>query len=168
MKPNFKLLAASMVFSLCSIAVFAQNNADVEAINAVIDKYCETESANDMNAQAALMSDDRIWIGGGGQGRVTDQKKNMEMQQMNWEEGEKFLPGVKWNFDARDRIIRTYGDGSTAVASFYWYSSYVLPGDAPMEKAKLFGANEPSIITLVLEKTGDNWKIVHTHVSMMN
>lgn len=163
MKRSIIFLFVFCSFVCSTIQVDAQSAAE-KAIHSVIDKYCQTEAAGDMVAQAKLMSDDRVWIGTGG-GRITDQKKNMEFQQMRWDETSKFVPGIKWNFDARDRIIKTYSNGSTAVASFYWYPGYVLPASTPMDKAKVMGKNKPSVITLVLEKKGTDWIIVHTHTS---
>ena len=90
---------------------------------------------------------------------------NMEIQQAGFDEARKWAPGVKWFTDARDRLIKFYGNGSVAVSSFYWYTSYILPADMPQEKRDQFGPLRPAAITLVLEKKGGNWKIVHTHTS---
>lgn len=38
----------------------AQNKADIDAVNKVLDKYSETEVAGDMIAQAKLMTDERV------------------------------------------------------------------------------------------------------------
>lgn len=152
---------------VCSYLPVTAQNSNEKAIHDVIDKYCQTEAAGDMVSQAKLMADDRVWIGTGA-GRVTNQKKNMEMQQLRWDETNKFVPGIKWDFDARDRLIKFYGNGSTAVVSFYWYPSKVLPASTPMDKAKVMSGNNPSLITLVLEKKGTEWKIVHTHTSALS
>ncbi len=148
--------------------IYAQNKADNQAIHKLIDAYGETENAGDMMAQAKLMSADRVWIGPGGAGRITDQKQNMEMQQAQLDAEKAFVPNVKWFSDARDRLVKYYGNGKVAVASFYWYRNFVLPADIPMEKAKLFSQPPPLVVSLVLEKNGENWKIVHTHTSFLN
>lgn len=144
--------------------VHGQNDADTKAINDLIDKYAAFEDTGDMISQAKLMAADRVWIGAV-VGRRTNQKMNMDIQQADFDEARKWAPGVKWFTDARDRLIKFYGDGSVAVASFYWYQNYVLPADMPQEKADQFGPLRPAAITLVLEKKSGNWKIVHTHTS---
>lgn len=149
---------------LATDAVYSQNTADTDAINILIDKYSAFEDAGDMVSQAKLMTKDRVWIGGLS-GRRTNQSMNMEIQQAGIDEAKKWAPGVKRFTEARDRLIKLYGNGSAAVASFYWHTSRVLPADMPQEKADQFGPLRPTTVTLVLEKQGGNWKIVHTHSS---
>ena len=63
-----------------------------------------------------------------------------------------------------DPLIRVYGD--TAVASFYRHWTWV-PGAAAV-RAGGGGSPPPSqVVTLVLNKTGGDWTIVHTHISPM-
>ena len=152
------------VMFLASDAVYSQNNADSQAINDLIDKYSALEDSGDMMSQAKLMAADRVWIAELG-GRRTNQTMNMELQQARFDEAKKSVPGVKWFTDARDRLIKFYGEGSVAVASFYWYRLFVLPADTPPEKVKLLNPVQPVTFTLVLEKKNGNWKIVHTHSS---
>ena len=64
------------------------------------------------------MSDDRVWIGDNGLGRMTNQSLNMNMQQSQFDAMLKSINGIKWFTDARDRLIKFYGDGKVAVASF--------------------------------------------------
>ena len=58
-----------------------QSNADQDAINALIDKYGQTEDAGTLLKQAEMMSADRVWIGANGAGRITNQAMNMKVQQ---------------------------------------------------------------------------------------
>jgi len=167
MKPGIFCYAIISLFLFSSSFVSAQSKADTEAIHKLIDKYGETEDAGDMVSQAKLMAADRVWIGPAGLGRTTNQAMNMESQQAQFDAAKVFVPGLKWFTDARDRLIKFYGDGKVAVASFYWYRTFVLPPDTPLEKAKLFSSPQPIVITHVLEKKGD-WKIVHTHFSSLN
>ena len=167
MKSGTACFAMISLFLLSGSIVSAQSKADSEAIHKLIDKYSETEDAGDMVTQAKLMAADRVWIGGAGAGRMTNQAMNMELQQSQYDAWKAFVPGVKWFTDARDRLIRFYGDDKVAVASFYWYRTFVLPADTPLEKGKLFSPPQPIVITLVLEKKR-NWKIVHTHSSALN
>lgn len=167
MKSGTVYFAMISLFLFSGSFITAQSKADTEAIRELIDKYGATEDAGDMVAQAKLMTADRVWIGRAGAGRMTNQAMNMELQQSQYDSWKVFLPGVKWYTDARDRLINFYGDGKVAVASFYWYRTFVLPGDAPLEKAKLFSPQPPVVITLVLEKKRA-WKIVHSHSSTLD
>ena len=167
MKSGIVCFAIMSLFLFSGSFASAQSKADTEAIHKLIDKYGETEDAGDMVTQAKLMTADRVWIGPSGSGRITNQAMNMESQQSQFDATKTFVPGVKWFTDARDRLINFYGDGKVAVASFYWYRTFVLPPDTPLEKAKLLSSPPPGVITLVLEKKGD-WKIVHTHSSSLN
>ena len=100
---------------------------------------------------------------------MTDQSLNMKGQLVSFVEMKKFLPGIQWFTDARDRLIKFHGNGSVAIASFYWYRSFVLPADMPMEKRKLFSSGvPPATVTLVMEKKDGDWKIVHTQYSRLN
>jgi hypothetical protein len=75
------------------------------------------------------------------------------------------MQGLKWFVDDRDRLVKFYGGGRAAVASFYRYMTYIIPADAPPEMAEPLAATQPMTFTLVLEKSEGEWKIVHTHVS---
>ena len=164
MRTTVLFVVVLLAVFLTTDAVYSQNVADIDAINKLIDQYSAFEDAGDMVSQAKLMTNDRVWIGGVA-GRRTNQSMNMEIQQAGFDEAKKLAPGVKWFADARDRLIKFYGNGSVAVSSFYWYTSYILPADMPQEKRDQFGPLRPAAITLVLEKKGGNWKIVHTHTS---
>ncbi|MGW8267978.1 MAG: hypothetical protein ACWGSQ_16545, partial [Longimicrobiales bacterium] len=54
----------------------AQSQADIDAVNRLLDQYAELEEAMDMPSQARLISEDRVWVSQGF-GRRTDQAKNM-------------------------------------------------------------------------------------------
>ena len=142
----------------------AQRQGDLDAINRLIDRYGALEDAMDMNAQAQLMSTDRVWIGQGA-GRRTDQATNMRIQQAAFDQLKKRLPGVQTLTEDRDRLVKFHSNGSVAVASFFRYTTIILPPTTPPEVAKDFGPQPAVAITLVLEKRDGDWKIVHTHVS---
>lgn len=142
----------------------AQRQADTDAINQLIDRYGALEDAMDMAGQAQLMSPDRVWIGQG-QGRRTDQAANMRIQQAGMDQLEAMVPGIKTITEDRDRVIRFYGNGSVAVASFYRYTTTILPPDTPPDIAVQFQPTPPGVVTLVIEKRDGGWKIVHTHFS---
>ena len=142
----------------------AQRSGDVDAINRLIDRYGALEDAMDMNAQAQLMSADRVWIAQG-VGRRTDQATNMRIQQAVFDQLKKRLPGVQTLTEDRDRLVKFYGSGSVAVASFFRYTTTIVPPTTPPDVAKEFGPVPAVAITLVLEKRDGDWKIVHTHVA---
>ena len=164
---NHNVLSVCLVLSLMTSAN-GQSNADQDAINALIDKYGQTEDAGTLLKQAEMMSADRVWIGANGAGRITNQAMNMKMQQTQVDAATKMIQGVEWFTDARDRLIKLYGDGSFAVASFYWHRTFVLPPRLNAEQRKAMGKQpDPVAISHVLEKKGGDWRIVHTHVSSL-
>ncbi len=160
-------LAVVLSFAVAALPLHAQGRADQDAINRIIDQYSALEDAGDMAAQAQLMTADRVWIAQWA-GRMTNQDMNMRRQQAGFDARKEYLPGIQWFTDARDRLIKFYGNGSVAVASFYWYRIFVLPGNTPPEIAATFAPLNPAVITLVLEKQGGDWKIVHTHNSELS
>jgi ketosteroid isomerase-like protein len=166
MRPAALLCAVLLLVPCFTRASHAQREPDLAAVNRVIDQYGQTEDAGDMMAQAKLMTADRVWIAE--PGRRTDQGMNMRLQQAQIDEGKKFAPGTKWFTEARDRLIKFYGNGSVAVASFYWSRARAQAGDLPVEKAQLLGDQPPPLaITHVLVKEGGEWKIAHTHTTTM-
>jgi len=142
----------------------AQRQTDVDAINRLIDQFGVLEDAMDMPAQARLMAPDRVWIAPG-VGRRTDQATNMRIQQAAYDALKKQAPGIQTFTEDRDRLIKFYANGSVAIASFYRYTTVVLPPNAPADLVKAAAAVPPVAISLVLEKRDGEWKIVHTHVS---
>jgi hypothetical protein len=118
----------------------------------------------DMNGQAKLMTSDRVWVAQGG-GRRTDQATNMRIQQANFDALKKQVPGVETFTEDRDRLIRFHGNGQVATASFYRYTTVVLPPNTPAEIVEDLAGPPPAVATLVLEKRDGGWKIVHTHFS---
>ena len=161
---NLKTILLFIILSTISFG----NETDLDAINKLIDNYSKTEDEGKLLEQAKMMSNDRIWIGNNGAGRITDQKLNMNMQQAQVDALMKSVCGIKWFTDTRDRLINFYGDGKVAVASFYWYRTFVLPYNTNSEKRNLMKKQpDPVAISLVLEKTNGVWKIVHTHTSLL-
>jgi hypothetical protein len=159
--------ALVFALSLMSPAVAAaQRQPDIDAINQLIDRYGALEDAMDMNAQAQLMAADRVWIGPGA-GRRTDQATNMRIQQAGFDQLKKTAPGVQTVTEDRDRLIKFYGNASVAVASFYRYSTRIVPAGVPREVAERLPPNPPSVVTLVLEKRDGTWRIVHSHFSAL-
>jgi hypothetical protein len=130
-----KLLVIVLLVMVVPCLAFAQRQPDVDAINRLIDRYGALEDAMDMPSQAQLMSADRVWIGQGG-GRRTDQTASMKIQQATFDQLKKMVPGIQVFTEDRDRLIKIYGDGSVAVASFYRYTTMVVPANIPPDVAK--------------------------------
>jgi len=143
-----------------------QRQADVDAINQLLDRYTALEDAMDMSSQATLMAEDRVWIAQGA-GRRTDQARNMAVQQATFDALKAQVPGIQIFTEDRDRLIRFYGNGAVAVVSFYRYQTAILPPDAPEAVVAAWAAPAAATATLVLEKRGTDWKIVHTHFSSL-
>src|SRR5256885_1226171 len=106
-------------------AASTQRSGELDAINRLIDRYGVLEDAMDMNAQAQLMSADRVWIVQAA-GRRTDQATNMRIQQAGFDQLKQRLPGVQTFTEDRDRLIQMYGNGSVAVARLFHYSPTIL------------------------------------------
>jgi len=162
---TFLFCALGMAMALGGPApTAAQGQADIDAINQLIDRYGALEDAMDMTAQGQLMAPDRVWIGQGA-GRRTDQAANMRIQQAGFDQMKAMFPGIRTFTEDRDRLIKFHGNGSVAVASFYRYMTTILPPDTPYEFAASFVPPSASAFTLVLEKGDGGWKIVHSHAS---
>lgn len=137
-------------------------NADSVAIDHVIDRYGALLDSMDADSLGQLMTADRVWIGQG-TGRQVGQAKNADILRARFGQAQTDAPGAKTFTEDRDRLIRFYGDGSAAVASFYRYTTVVAPDSLSDVPESLQRA--PSAVTLVLEKRDGEWKIVHIHMS---
>ncbi|TFH66356.1 MAG: hypothetical protein E4G90_03995 [Gemmatimonadales bacterium] len=144
--------------------VSGQNQADRDAVNRLLDRYAELEETMDMTAQAGLINENRVWIAQA-QGRRTDQAKNMLIQQAQVTLLKETIPGIRWFVEDRDRLVRFHANGNVAIASFFRYSTYLIPPGTPPELSEGFAQVPASAVTVVMEKTGGEWKIVHTHFS---
>jgi len=165
MRRALRALAITLVCGLAFADVGrAQQSADVEAVNALLDRFAELEDAMDETAQAALMAEDRVWIAQG-EGRRTNQALNTQIQQAQQDALQQAVPGIRFFTDYRDRLIRFYGDGTVAVASFYSYTTAVLPPNTPPNFADELAAIPPAAMTVVLERRGQGWVVVHVHLS---
>jgi ketosteroid isomerase-like protein len=163
-----KALSLFLVALFAAAPVAHAQSCDTAGINALVDRYASTEAEGDMPAQARLMSDDRVWIAAG-QGRMTNQAMNMQGQQAWFDFENGVVRGIHRYVDARDRLIRCYGNGDVAVASFYWYRDNVPPSTITREQAEMLGEPPPpTAITLVVERRGGAWQIVHTHSSPLS
>jgi len=148
------LLAAALVAPIASAD-------DADDVQAVINTYLATETV-DLAKQASLMTDDRTFIAGGA--RQSDNVANMKRQMAGAKLGKALDPHTTVIVTAEDVKIRVMGDA--AVASFYRYWT-VIPGADAVREGRDGGGPPNMAVTLVLQKMGRDWKIVHTHQSNM-
>ena len=126
---------------------------DEDDVMAVIHQWASLEQ--DLEAQAALVREDRVQIGGGV--RQTDQSQNLAVQLMNYNAMVEAMggePGMIVRIESP--LVRIYGD--VAVASFVRLFNLVPPGDRPQQVSAAW-------FSMVLVKEDNSWKIAHHHVS---
>ncbi len=126
---------------------------DEDDVLAVIQQYGDLEG--DLDAQAKMMRDDRVWIAGGI--RRTDEAKNMSIQKAARSAGEA-IDGGKTVFIVETESPEVAVYGNVAVASFLQVYN-VIRHNQPATQAA------PTWVTLVLVKEGGEWGIAHTHQS---
>ncbi len=149
------------VFAAAALASPIASADDADDVRAVIDTYLATETV-DLAKQASLMTDDRTFIAGGV--RQTDNVANMKNQMAGAKLGRALDPDATVIVTGEDVKIRVMGDA--AIASFYRYWN-VIPGAAAVREGRDGGGPPNMAVTLVFEKMGRDWKIVHTHQSNM-
>jgi ketosteroid isomerase-like protein len=133
---------------------------DTDDIRALLDEYVRTE--NDLESQAKMMTDDRTYIIGGA--RFTDNVANMKGQIAGQNLGRELDPDGMMIVTIEDPIIRINGD--TAITTFYRHWTFIPGADAV--RAGHAGNSPPSqVTTVIFERIGRDWKIVHTHISPM-
>ena len=130
---------------------FADDEADVLA---VVMQYGDLEG--DLDTQAKMMRDDRVWISGGI--RRSDEARNMSIQKAGRKASEA-VNGGKTIFmtEIESPLVSVYGD--VAVASFVRIFN-TIPHNQPPNPP-----GQPTWVTLVLVKEGGKWGIAHTHQS---
>ncbi len=156
---RFGVLASAFLVAALASPIASADDAD--DVRAVVDMYLTTESV-DLEKQASLMTDDRVYIIGGT--RQTDNVANMRGQIAGAKLGKELDPHATVIVTAEEVKIRVMG--SAAVASFYRYWN-VVPGADAVREGRDGGGPPNMAVTLVFEKMGRDWKIVHTHQSNM-
>jgi hypothetical protein len=126
---------------------------DADDVLAVIQQYGDLEG--DLDSQAKMMRDERVWIAGGI--RRTDDAKNMAIQKAGRKAGEA-VNGGKTVFITEIEAPKIAVYGNVAVAS-YMQVYNVIPHNQPANQGT------PTWVTLVLVKEGGEWGIAHTHQS---
>ena len=150
----YKLAIMALLFS------FSAKADDMDDVKALIDKYINSQTLENMSTQAELMASDRTYIINGT--RFSNNDISMALQTANNAVIRKATPGIKRISTAEDIHIRMNGD--TAVVSFY-----LIMND--INNAANVKAGQPAMMTnyatcsMALFKIEGEWKIVHTHFS---
>ena len=147
------------VFAAAALASPIASADDADDVRAVVDQYLATEG--DLGSQAKLMTDDRSFIAGGF--RQTNNVRNMENQMAAARRNYRLDPNTRLSVSGEDIIVRVIGDDA-AVASLYRFWTVLASADSVREGRNPQGPPNDAV-TLVLEKMGRDWKIVHTHQS---
>jgi hypothetical protein len=159
------LLLLTLVLSLPFAANASDTKSDYAAVNKLIDDYGAYQANSDALGMSKLMATDRVCVSQHFGGRRTDNVLNMKIQQAQLDIQNKELPGIKDYVEDRERVIRLLADGKVAAVSFFRYITRVFPAGTSADLMKKYAADPPLAISLVLEKRGDQWIIVHTHAS---
>ena len=151
------------IYNLAIVALlfsFTARAADMDDVKALIEKYVNSQTLENMSTQAELMASDRAYIVSGT--RYSNNEKSMEIQTADNAVRTKANPGIKRISAAEDIHIRLNGD--TAIVSFYLIMndinnvSNVEAGHASMTTTY-------ATCSMALFKIDGDWKIVHTHFS---
>jgi ketosteroid isomerase-like protein len=151
----FRFTSISICFFCCVQTAFAQSDEENEVL-AVIEQWAALE--NDLIAQAELIRDDRVQIGGGI--RQTNQKLNLEVQLLRFDAMAEEMGGQpKMIVRIENPLIRIYGN--VAVASFVRLFDAAPPGQRAIRTGSAW-------FSMVLVKDDEDWEIAHHHVSPTN
>lgn len=152
---HFSAVASALLAVVLISPIAAADDAD--DVRAVVDEYLATEG--DLANQAKLMTDDRSFIAGGF--RQTNNVNNMKNQTAAAMRNKELDPDTQLSVTGEDIIVRVIGDDA-AVASFYRFWTVLASAESIRAGRNPQGPPNDAV-TLVLAKTGGNWKIVHTH-----
>ena len=157
---KFRKIAIYNLAIMALLFSFSAKADDMDDVKALIDKYINSQTLENMSTQAELMASDRTYIINGT--RFSNNDISMALQTANNAVIRKATPGIKRISTAEDIHIRMNGD--TAVVSFY-----LIMND--INNAANVKAGQPAMMTnyatcsMALFKIEGEWKIVHTHFS---
>jgi hypothetical protein len=165
LKTSIRLLIALAAIVMPLAGHASDTRTEIDAINKLIDDYGAYQANSDAIGMSKLMATDRVCLSSHFGGRRTDNVLNMKIQQVQLDLQNKEVPGIRDFVEDRERLIRLLGDGKVAAVSFFRYITRVFPPGTSAEMMKKYPADPPVALSLVLEKRGDRWIIVHTHAS---
>ena len=149
---HFRFVSKYLFFLLLLAPGYALAD-DADDVLAVLNEWAALE--NDLEAQAALIRDDRVQIFR--MDRQTDQAANLKNQIAIEKARRNMDPDGFYLVTIEAPEVRVYGD--TAVASFVRRFAVVPGNTAPS------GPPQLTMCTAVLVKERGSWKIAHLHVS---
>ena len=147
---TIRLLTCILAATLIPLNAVADDESDVLA---VVQKWAELE--NNLEAQSALVTDDRIQVFE--MWRRADQAQNLRVQLAKRAAILKLDPGWDVIVTIEAPIVRIYGDDAAVVSFKRMYE--VIPGNA---------APRPlyqTYISMTLVKEAGEWRIAHMHGS---
>ena len=147
---NLRSLMFALVASFIPLGAVAD---DAEDVLAVVQKWAELE--NNLEAQAALVTEDRIQVFE--MWRRTDQAQNLRVQLAKRAVILKLDPDWDVIVTIEAPIVRVYGDDAAVVSFKRMYE--VIPGNA--EPRPMY----QTYISMTLIKDRGVWKIAHMHGS---
>ena len=149
-------LMLTFVISISLTAIVAASEEDVSNVLEVIERWAALES--DLVAQAELIRDDRVQIGGGI--RQTNQQLNLNVQLLQYNAMKEAMGGEpEMIVRIESPLIKVFDN--VAVASFVRLFDAASPGERAI-------TTQSSWFSMVLVKEEGNWKIAHHHVSSTN
>ena len=149
MNRNITKIIIALLLLAGPISGYADDEDDVMA---VIYEWAALEQ--DLEAQATLVRDDRVQIGGGV--LQTDQRQNLAVQLMNYNSMLEAMGGEpEMIVRIESPLVRLYGD--VAVASFVRLFNLAPPG----ERARQVGT---AWFSMVLVKEDNAWKLSLIHI----
>ncbi len=158
---KIKRTGSIYLFALLSFFVTATVHADDRSdVEAVINKYIDTETVDGLHEQAKLMSKDRTYISGGV--RYSNNDKSMALQIALGEAMNNVYSDRKRITTVEDIEIRLNGDA--AIASFYRVVNTIRGADQIRAGQNAMNSSYQTV-SMALFKVDGAWKIVHTHIS---
>ncbi len=128
---------------------------DVDDVTAAVEAYFSSLNAGNVDGWIELFTEGHTTFDGGG--GMLEQNDSLEEQRRGRQAG--VDAGLTRNLAGRHIEVRIYGT-STAVATNYVVGSLTPPGGTPQPILRRR--------TAVLVKQGDQWKIVHRHISSLS
>lgn len=158
-------LALALVLALTA-PVSGQTDADRAAIHDLLHRYAQLEDAGDIETQARLMTQDRVYIGVFNIGRRLDQTQNTAIQQATMDLNRELYPGMRIFTEVKAPHVHFVAE-DVAVASFQWVRNFIPTAELVNSGVDLPDSPTPPVwFSQVLVREDDGWKIAHTHVSL--
>jgi len=157
---KFRKIAIYNLAIMALLFSFTAKADDMDDVKALIEKYVNSQTLENMSTQAELMASDRTYIVNGT--RYSNNDISMALQTANNAVIRKATPGIKRISTAEDIHIRMNGD--TAIVSFYLIMNDINNA-ANVKAGQSAMMTNYATCSMALFKIDGDWKIVHTHFS---